>query len=213
MEMKICSKCGEEKLLNQFYFDRTSSRFRSDCKSCVCFSKKSYNQRPEVKERHRIAEEERRKREDVKTYTKSYNENYKQRKNQLRRDRRKIDESFKIQENVRRRISRAFNTQKIIKDETTLHLLGCQFDFLIEWLKFTKPYFIPNTYIGELQIDHFLPINMFDLRIEEEKLKVCNWSNLRYLTAEANSRKRAKLPTPIEKFKMLVLKAYFLSLH
>jgi transcription elongation factor Elf1 len=43
MENKICTKCGAEKLLSEFYFDSTNNAYRSHCKPCQIASQSVSN--------------------------------------------------------------------------------------------------------------------------------------------------------------------------
>lgn len=53
--MKICSKCGENKSLSDFYFRKDTGTHRKECKSCVRSRSIKYhhNHRDDVNARHR----------------------------------------------------------------------------------------------------------------------------------------------------------------
>ena len=197
MESKICSKCNMMKTLIEYYFDSSKGKYRSDCKECNKKYKKVYHQRADVKEAHAIREKERRKRDDVIYYNKVYRQNY-----------RKL---HKTQHNIRERLRSALKSQNALKTEHTFDLISCSIYALMDWLEFTKPYFIPNDYEGKLHIDHFKPLSGFDLNDPYQLKEAFHWSNLRYLIQEQNLKKNARIPTPEDKFKMLVLKKFYVS--
>ena len=120
-------------------------------------------------------------------------------------------EKGNISNNVRSRLNQALKSQNALKSEHTFDLIGCSINELNDWLEFTKPYFIPDDYEGKLHIDHFKPLSIFDLNDSDQLKEACHWSNLRYLTLEQNLKKSNKTPTPEDKFKMLVLKKFYVS--
>ena len=67
-----------------------------------------------------------------------------------------------------------------------------------EWLEFSKKYFIPNDYKGQIDIDHFIPLSKFDLSKEENIKQALDWKNLRYMTHADNMKKKNNLPTEQE---------------
>lgn len=142
---------------------------------------------------------------------KNWRNNNRDKFNEYSRNKRKTDEQVRIADNLRRRLNSALKSQKTTKSSSTLILLELPFTKFIEWLNLTKKYFVPDDYKGKLHIDHFVPISSFSLTDPIELKQAMHWSNLRYLTEEANISKSNKLSTPLEKFKMLVLKYYFIT--
>lgn len=45
MEKKICSKCQDEKLLKEFYYNRQRKKYMNSCKSCNSNACKNYQQK------------------------------------------------------------------------------------------------------------------------------------------------------------------------
>jgi hypothetical protein len=62
---------------------------------------------------------------------------------------------------------------------TTMDYIGCNIQYVREWLEynFTNEMNWDN-YDTFWSIDHVIPVCKFDLTIEDEKFKCCNWSNL-----------------------------------
>lgn len=66
-DIKRCTKCGEEKPLSEYHRNRrVKSGYTSSCKACRKAYNCAYNQRADVKEKHREREKIRRQRADVK---------------------------------------------------------------------------------------------------------------------------------------------------
>ena len=131
------------------------------------------------------------------------------RRNEYRKVRRLNDTQFKTANNCYRRLNHSLKSQNVKKSEHTFDLIGCSIKQLQRWLDFCKPYYVSDNYEGVLHIDHMKPFNSFDLNDVEQRLRACHFSNLRYLTAKANMEKKDKLPTPIDRFKMIVLRIMF----
>jgi hypothetical protein len=96
--------------------------------------------------------------------------------------------------------------------KTKIHcekLTGLPLDKFNEWLDFTKRYYVPKDYTGPLHMDHQYPVSHYDLSNEEHVAHCYNWKHLRYWTSENNRTKSNSDPTPLDKFKQLVLAQMF----
>ena len=113
------------------------------------------------------------------------------------------DEKFKIASLTRTRLS------KINKEEHSLKYLGCGIEFFHRWLNFTKDYYVSKNYIGKLHIDHFIPQSSFNLTDNNELQKAEHWTNKRYLSADDNLRKHAKIPSIEEEMKHILIGIIF----
>lgn len=78
------------------------------------------------------------------------------------------------------------------KTDTTMNYLGCNIQFLREWLEynFTKD-MIWDNYGDYWSIDHVIPVSKFDLTIDDQKYKCWNWTNLFPVTVAYNSSNKA----------------------
>ena len=199
MKSKVCSKCNEEKTLNRFQFRKDRGNYATICKDCQnTYRRNYYINNPEAKIKRQ-------------NYRKIWNRENREKRNEFKQNKIHNDENFKISHNVRSRLNRALKSQNASKSEHTFDLIGCSINELNDWLEFTKPYFIPDDYEGKLHIDHFKPLTIFDLNDPNQLKEACHWTNLRYLTLEQNLKKSNKNPTPEDKFKMLVLKKFYVS--
>ena len=148
-------------------------------------------------------------RTECKACEKNYRQGRKEQSNQHERNRRKNEPNYRLTCNIRSRLYNALKSQQASKNEHTFDLVSCSIHQLNKWLNFTKPFYIPDGYTGKLHVDHFYPLSKFDLNDPDQLKEACNWSNLRYLSAEQNLKKSNNLPSPCDKFKMLMLKYMF----
>jgi hypothetical protein len=98
--------------------------------------------------------------------------------------RREVDTSFKIQGNMRSRFNSIFKSKKIIRDNSIVELVGCDFNFLKNYI---ENKFLPTmsweNYGSYWHIDHIKPCSLFDLSIMEEQKKCFHYTNLQPLFA------------------------------
>ena len=88
---------------------------------------------------------------------------------------------------------------------TTMDYIGCNIQYVREWLEynFTNEMNWDN-YDTFWSIDHVIPVCKFDLTIEDEKFKCCNWSNLipvQNLAPPLDVQRTSLKVEKIEKFK------------
>jgi len=97
----------------------------------------------------------------------------------------------------------------LVKNDTTMNYVGCNIQYLREWFEynFTNEMNWDN-YGTYWSIDHIIPVCKFDLTLEDEKFKCCNWSNLMPVTVKYNSSKKEidmnqinNIVNKLEKFK------------
>lgn len=79
----------------------------------------------------------------------------------------------------------------LVKNNTTMNYIGCNIQYLREWFEYNFSNDMNwENYGSYWSIDHIIPVNKFDLTIEDEKLKCWNWSNLMPVTIKFNSSKK-----------------------
>ncbi len=105
----------------------------------------------------------------------------------------KTDPQFKLTVNLRKRLVRAL--KGIIKSDTTMNLVGCSREYLINYIEsqFDDEMSWSAYLENKIHIDHILPCSSFDLTKEEEQRKCFNYFNLQPLWARDNISKGAKL--------------------
>ena len=209
---KTCSKCGEEKLLDEFSADKSGKCGRkSHCKLCVIkyyqANKEKINKRSRghyKNNKEKILEQKKQygqaNKEKISEYHKQYGQankekikQYKQANkekiNKRERTRRKNDEQHRTRKRLSSLLRKTLKTAKTTKKNSTLNYIGCSIEFMKEHLNSTKK---PD-WGDDLHIDHIIPKTSFDHTNDEEIKKCWNWRNLRYLPAKENISKQNTL--------------------
>lgn len=188
MDTKICSKCGEEKSICDYPKDRTKKDgYRPNCIICNReFFKKQRMDNPKMmssklKDFYLKNPEKR----------KQYRQNYKKRKHEQRKERRKTDVLFLITNNLRSRIAKFIKTLNITKKNTTFDIVGCTPQELKEHLE--KQFVVGMSWENKnmWHIDHIIPLS--SAKTEEDLYKLCHYTNLQPLWAEENLKKSNKI--------------------
>jgi hypothetical protein len=163
---KICSKCKEEKTLDNFHIHKGKGTIRAACKACASKARKEYYKKN--------------KEATIKKTTEYQN------------NRRKIDPQYRLCRNLRCRLYYALKNQKASKSDHTLELLGCNVSFLRGYLeaKFKEGMTWEN--YGTWHVDHIKPCASFNLTEKEEQEKCFHYTNLQPLWALENIKKGDK---------------------
>ena len=201
VECKKCTKCEEILELSKFYkktdqMAKGTDGLHSACK--VCTNDRSgltKKQKEERKENGKIYREKNKAKIAArnKKYVADNKEAVRARQNKYKRERRKNDPNFKLDNNLRGRVYNALHSQKLIKSRKTFDLIGCSVSFLKSYLaeRFVDGMSWDN-YGKEWEIDHIKPVSKFDLSDKEEQLKCFHYFNLQPLWRKDNRNKRAK---------------------
>lgn len=188
MKTKICSKCGEEKELCEFVKDKTKKDgLRPNCKVCnrIYFrNKREKNpQEMSLKLKEFYSKNPHKRKE--------YRTNYKKRKQEQRKERRKVDLLFVITNKMRCRIYKFLNKFKITKKNKTFEIVGCTPEFLKKHLEAQFENGMSWENRDKWHIDHIIPLS--SAKTEEELYKLCHYTNLQPLWAEDNLKKGNKI--------------------
>jgi hypothetical protein len=195
---KYCCTCKISKTSIEFNKQSSSKDgLQSNCRECQKITSKQWHLNNREYHIQNMSNWQKNNREHLNEYFNKYLE----------------EPQHRIAHNLRSRLGSALKIQNTTKNSKTLNLLNISFPLFIEWINLTKKYFIPKDYKGVLNNDHFFPLSKFNLRNEDELKLAMHWSNIRVITQKDNCFKKDKLPSPLEKFKMLSLQAYFISLH
>lgn len=134
------------------------------------------------------------KKEAQRAYAKAYRQRpeVRERLRQQEKERRKTDPQFALRQGLRCRIRSALSDQGTYKKETTEELLGCSIQEFHQHLEsqFLPGMTWGNR--SEWHIDHIKPCAAFDLTNEEERKACFHYTNLRPLWKKDNLRKGAK---------------------
>lgn len=182
METKVCTKCGRELPLSDFY-NNISKKDGKDsiCKECDKENRKKYYEN---------------NREKILEYQKEYYENNKGRRNKHKKEyaknRRKEDELFAVIDRCRVRIRKFIRYSGYKKTSKTFEMIGCTPEQLLEHLHKTWYDNYGTEYNGEpVHIDHIIPLS--SAKTEEDVYRLCHYTNLQYLKPEDNLAKSDKL--------------------
>ena len=192
---KVCSKCKIEKDVGEFGKCITRlDGLEYSCKDCK--SKRAEVYRKENKDIIAIKREG--KKEKHKKYCLEYYKLHRQsiiiQNVTYKRNRRRIDSSYNMLSNLRRRMQLAVQG-KYKKVESTMKLVGCSLDYLKNHLQQTA---INNGYIKfdinkynakEFHVDHIIPVAAFNMSCGYHQRLCFNWKNLQILRAEENLSK------------------------
>jgi hypothetical protein len=171
--MKICTKCGEEKLNTDFHKSKNGKNgTRGDCKLCrKKYKAKNYQENVER----------------FKVRNKLWFQENKERRREYEKKRSKL---------LKRRLAASLRTRlrEAIKDnyETSLtQYIGCSIKELRIYLesKFKSGMTWENYGLYGWHIDHVRPLSSFDLTDEKEITQACHYTNLQPLWCQDNLSK------------------------
>jgi hypothetical protein len=218
MENKICSKCKINKSINNFgKSNGTKDGLRYDCKDCRKKynienkeNKKEYNKNYWINNKNILIEKNKNYREnnkiEINIQRKSYRSNPEIKKHiqkkckeylpirkQKIKEKRITDNNFKIKEVLKSKINKVLKGKKTSFNK----YLGCELNQLKLWLEvqFDEKMTWEN-YGSYWQIDHIIPISVFNFTKEEDKLICFNWKNLQPLESNLNRSKSNKIIFP-----------------
>jgi hypothetical protein len=193
--IKQCKKCNTEKPLEDFCNRKgeTDGKHRY-CKICLNGNFKSYYHTSGRKKSdyYKIY------RDQNKEYFNQYCHNHYHTKKELyrewERNRYNTDIPFKIKKVTSARISEALKTYQTLKRDRTIEYLGCNME---EYTQYIENKFTPgmdwNNHGTYWEIDHILPIDSFDLNIEENLYKCFHYLNTQPLEKTKNREKSNKV--------------------
>ena len=108
------------------------------------------------------------------------------------RERRRNDHIFRLRCNLGTALSKALKKKGTTKDSTTMKVVGCNLQTLVNHLEsnFDKDMSWEN--YGVWHVDHIRPISTFDSSIHEQRAICWNWRNLFPLWGDENKSKLDK---------------------
>jgi len=180
-EDKTCIICNLTFMRKEFYKSGTHKDGHSPyCKVC--------SRELEKKNRSENIDEWRDKHSKNQKLWRSNNKNKVTKSKKIyKRNRRKKDPLFRLKESLCSRLRLAVKGHN--KSDNTMNLIGCDIDFLKEYIEsqFSEGMCWDN--YGEWHIDHIIPCCSFDFSSQDEQKKCFNYKNLRPLWAIDNTLK------------------------
>jgi hypothetical protein len=173
METKKCSLCKEEKLISDnfgSYTDKKNGRLkvRSQCKQCRVKTEgeRSKTQRDKCNERNRKYKESHK--EKIQTYNREYVSK-----------KRNEDIQYRLRSSVTGRMRTVLETSNV---DDLVCLIGCSPKQCKHWLSYQFDEHMSWDNHGTYwQIDHVIPLSVFDMTLKSQQVLACNWSNIRPL--------------------------------
>ena len=160
---KVCSKCKEEKSLNDFSI-HSGKYLKTFCKVCHSNHVKDYYKKNKTIINSKTAE-----------------------KNKIKYHRNPL---FRLKDNLRSRLRKALKNN--CKSGSSIKDLGCSIEEFKKYLesKFQEGMSWENR--RDWHIDHIKPLSFFDLSNREQFLEACHYTNLQPLWAKDNLIKGSK---------------------
>ena len=119
----------------------------------------------------------------MKVYSKKYKETHKVERQLYRKNRKENDENYNIEQKLRSKLHTFFKCKKNKYSE----LIGCTTFFFKEWLEYNFSSIMNwENYNSYWNIDHVIPVKVFNLTIGEEQNYCFNWKNTRPLICAKN---------------------------
>lgn len=179
MERKICSKCGFEKDICNFYKNKHSKTgYRSECSICgEIKNKERRGKMQEYQTNYRINN-----RKIINSNQKKYEET------------KKSDPLFKLKRNLRKRLHTYIKSNNLTKHKNTFDYIGCSVEFLKNYIeeRFTDGMYWENYGLYGWHIDHNIPLDFGET--EEDLFKLNHFTNLQPLWVFNNLSKGKKIP-------------------
>lgn len=204
MQLKICSKCGEEKEISEFGKDSLqTSGLRPECKDCRRKVTQLYYQQKKklINKQHQDYYQKNReqvllkqkldpnKRKREKIYNREHREEINKKTNERRAIRFKTEPEYKLKHILRSRLNHVL--EHGTKSKRTLELLGCTVEHLRKHLesKFQEGMSWTNYGFYGWHVDHIKPCDKFDLTDPKQQEQCFHYTNLQPLWAIENFRK------------------------
>jgi len=164
---KVCTKCKEEKTLDNFHVHKGKGTIRAACKTCDSKARSEYYKNNRTK---------------LNKQTTQYQNN-----------RCKVDPNYKLSRRLRSRLWQAITNQRGQKSNRTMVLVGCTIPFLRGYLEARFKEGMTWENYGTWHIDHIQPCASFDLTKKENQVKCFHYTNLQPLWASENLSKGDEL--------------------
>lgn len=197
MNDKICTKCKQEKSVDNYHTHKTNKdKLSNTCKSCTKSERTIYYENNKQK---LIAYGKSYREENVENNREKYRKHYEENKKEIikrsveyERKRKKCDPLYKLRKDIRDAIRSSIKNNNFIKKNNTANILGCSIEKLKQHLesKFESWMNWENRgkYNGQLNygwdIDHIIPSS--SAANEGELIKLNHYTNLQPLCSYIN---------------------------
>jgi len=189
-------KANVHRSLNKEYYKNQGKFYRENNREEIRRKKSQYYKKNKVEIQEKNKKYTKKNSKEIKKYQKEYRKNKEHDAVYFRnykKERCSKDKKFKFRERLRSNILHSFRRAcngKYAKTSKTLKIIGCDFEFFIEYIKnqFQKGMTLDNH--GKWHLDHIIPIS--SAKTEEEIIKLNHYTNFQPLWAEDNLKKGTK---------------------
>lgn len=190
--MKVCSKCNLEKNLGEFYFRKDTEKYRNDCKECFNLKVKSNRIKNPSYMKDYLKEWRENNPNANSINSKRWRENNPNSNSKYVKERKRVDNLFRIKYSARSVINTAFRYSGFKKNSRTHIILGCDYEYFLRhiesnfesWMTWENK----GLYNGELNygwdIDHIMPVSSG--KTEDDMIKLNHYTNLQPLCSKIN---------------------------
>ena len=190
--MKVCTNCKQNKPLSEYYKNKTPIKSgvkyypHSFCKKCHRKKVLERSKIPENKRKRQLRDQTEKGRE---LKRRSYQKYIKSGKLKTwKHMKRKTDPSFRLKDNLRRRLNYALKGNK--KAESTMKLVGCTGEEAVQWI---ESQFTDEMTWKNIEVDHMIPCKTFNLEDPDQQKSCFHYTNLQPLFKSDNRRKKDKI--------------------
>jgi hypothetical protein len=213
MENKICTRCGDDKSLDEYRIQTANGYkyHKSVCRLCEREINRVYRENNKEKEAKRLKDYRNNNRDKRLEYELNYRENNKDSINSYQKiyysenkeiiskrqriyetERRKTEPIFKLTGNIRNMIRKALKSNGYSKKSQTHNILGCSFENFktyIEslwepWMNWGNHGLYNSTKGYGWDVDHIIPLA--SAKTEDDITRLCHFSNLQPLCSKIN---------------------------
>lgn len=138
-------------------------------------------------------------------WKKYYNEGY----NKILKDKAINDMIYRLKQNQKSYLHQQLKNSKLKKINSTNKYIGCNIEQLKKWLEFQFDNDM-NWINKSWQLDHIIPVSLFNLNDDFERQLAFNWTNIQPLYTKDNLQKSNNL-RPYEYFSSIVKVSNFIK--
>jgi hypothetical protein len=199
-----CKDCDKEYKENNKEYNKTSRKYYENNKEKIKNANKKYREKNKEKIKNANKKYKEKNKEKIKNANKKYREKNKEKKREYLKkylkERRKTDFLFRLRGNISANIKESLNKKGYTKRNKTYNILKCEFNFFMKWINGIASN--GHTYgIGELHLDHVIPISLAET--EDEVILLNHYSNYQLLSADENVSKGNRYVNPVNLARVL----------
>ena len=183
-----CKTCKNELPESEFYWNKTKSKYENSCKSCMRQKRKQRYKKDPAKELSRNKKYTDKNKDKVNEYKKQWARDNKDQRTVYAKNKYQNDPIYRLKSCLRSRLTQAVSK----KYGSTMELVGCSIDNLIQHLESQFMEGMTWDNYGEWHVDHIRPCASFDLSCVKQQRECFHYTNLQPLWRKDNQDKGDK---------------------